>query len=172
MQISNRCEYAIDVLAPAELTRAFRTQGLKVTPQRQLLFSLLHENVSHPTVDALFAEASSLMPGISLRTVYQTLNDLAAMGELRVLQLGGGSARFDPNVADHHHTVCDQCGELRDVYVDDVGAIEARGINDFTVDRANIVFGGVCANCRKAPSTRSKNRPSKSTSKPTKKQGS
>ena len=50
--------------------------------------------------------------------MYQTLNDLAAMGELQQLDLGTGSARFDPNVDAHHHLVCDACGEVRDLYVD------------------------------------------------------
>ncbi len=58
------------------------------------------------------------MPTISLRTVYQTLNDLAAMGELVQLELGTGSARFDPNLDAHHHLVCDRCGKVLDVDVD------------------------------------------------------
>lgn len=137
-----------DVLAPAELTRMFRTRGLKVTPQRQLLFTLLHDNDTHPTVDALYATASKLMPGISLRTVYQTLNDLAAMGELQVLQSAGGSTRFDPNVSDHHHAQCDRCGELHDVYVDDVGSLHVRNLDGFRADAARIVFSGLCARCQ------------------------
>ena len=68
------------MLAPTEMTRVFRARGLKGTPQRQLLFKLLYENQTHPSAEALFATASTLMPGIALRTVYQTLNDLAAMG--------------------------------------------------------------------------------------------
>ena len=43
------------VKSPAELAEAFRAKGLKVTPQRQLLFSLLDGNVSHPTADGLYA---------------------------------------------------------------------------------------------------------------------
>jgi len=97
------------VRSPAELTQAFRQTGLKVTPQRQLLFGLLHGNTSHPSADVLFALASEAMPGISLRTVYQTLNDLAAMGELQSIDFGTGSARFDPNVTDHQHAVCNEC---------------------------------------------------------------
>ncbi|MEQ1874629.1 MAG: Fur family transcriptional regulator [Ilumatobacteraceae bacterium] len=136
------------MLAPAELTRAFRARGLKVTPQRQLLFTLLHDNETHPTVEALFATASKLMPGISLRTVYQTLNDLAAMGELQVLQSAGGSTRFDPNMAEHHHAQCDRCGELHDVYVDDIDRLQVRNLDGFQAERARIVFGGLCAACQ------------------------
>lgn len=141
------------VLAPTEMTRVFRARGLKVTPQRQLLFKLLYENQTHPSAEALFATASTLMPGISLRTVYQTLNDLAAMGELQILQSAGGSTRFDPNVADHHHAQCDRCGELHDVYVDDLDTLKIRNLDGFQPDRARIVFGGLCAACRSKSAT-------------------
>ena len=62
--------------SPTDLATVFRDRGMKLTPQRQLLFRLLHENEAHPSAEALFAVASEQMPGISLRTVYQTLTDL------------------------------------------------------------------------------------------------
>lgn len=135
------------VRSPAELTEAFRAQGLKVTPQRQLLFRLLHDNVAHPTAEAVYAVASAQMPGISLRTVYQTLSDLAAMGELHVLELGTGSARFDPNVAEHHHVVCQSCGAVHDVYVDNPDDLHVHGLSGFDVEQTAIVFRGRCARC-------------------------
>lgn len=147
MQISAGRRYARGVRTPEELTGEFRSRGLKVTPQRQLLFRLLHGNMSHPTAEALFAEASERMPGISLRTVYQTLNDLATMGELHALQFAGGSTRFDPNVDEHHHAHCDVCGELRDVYVDHFDSLLVSGFAGFRPQRASIVFSGVCAEC-------------------------
>lgn len=88
--------------SPSQLTGAFRAGGLKVTPQRQLLFGLLYGNDEHPTAETLHvsasASASARIPGIPLRTVYQTLTDLASMGELRQLSFGTGPTRFDPNV--------------------------------------------------------------------------
>lgn len=131
--------------SPEDLTVAFRAAGLKVTPQRQLLFRLLHNNSSHPTADSLFNVASELMPGISLRTVYQTLTDLAEMGELQSIEVGSGSMRFDPNISDHHHAVCDTCGAVHDVYV--TRAPELRGLDDFSVSDARIVYRGLCGAC-------------------------
>ncbi|CAB4600218.1 unannotated protein [freshwater metagenome] len=131
--------------SPEDLTVAFRSAGLKVTPQRQLLFRLLHDNTTHPTADALHHVASELMPGISLRTVYQTLTDLAEMGELQSIEVGSGSMRFDPNVSDHHHAVCDQCGAVHDVYV--THAPELHGLDSFSVSDAHIVYRGLCGLC-------------------------
>ena len=131
--------------SPEQLVEAFRARGLKVTPQRQLLFRLLDGNDEHPTAEQLYAEASDRMPGISLRTVYSTLTDLADMGELSALTLGAGATRFDPNVDDHHHAICDRCGEISDVYVDGAHDLDVRGLDGFAPESAAIVFRGTCS---------------------------
>lgn len=132
---------------PDDLAEVFRADGLKITPQRRLLFDLLHTDHSHPTAEALFARASRSMPGISLRTVYQTLNDLSAMGEIRTVSFDSGPVHFDPNVADHHHAICNACGAITDVYVDGTDQIAIDGRADFTSDSVSIVFHGTCATC-------------------------
>jgi Fe2+ or Zn2+ uptake regulation protein len=135
------------VKSPTELAAAFRARGLKVTPQRQLLFSLLDGNTTHPTAELLYARASELMPGISLRTVYTTLGDLADMGELQSVVLGSGATRFDPNVDDHHHGVCTGCGAVVDLYVDGADDLLVDANAGFTPVAASIVFQGTCAAC-------------------------
>jgi Fe2+ or Zn2+ uptake regulation protein len=136
------------VRSPTELTELFREQGLRVTPQRQCIFRLLEGNDRHPSAEWVYRQARTEMPTISLKTVYQTLNDLASMGEIQVLDLGTGSARFDPNVGHHHHLVCERCGRTQDVQVDVSGLkLAPRQRRDFTVGSAEIVFRGVCSNC-------------------------
>ena len=146
---------------PAELTELFRARGLKVTPQRQCIFRVLHGNVVHPTADAVYAAARAEMPTMSLKTVYQTLNDLASMGELQPLDLGTGSTRFDPNVDPHHHLVCTRCGKVRDLYADysDV-KVPARKRQGFTVGPAEVVFRGLCDTCSGGADLQSPNPPS------------
>ena len=133
--------------SPTELTEAFRATGLKVTPQRQLLFRLMHGNTMHPTAEVLYSEASAQMPGISLRTVYQTFTDLASMGELRLIDVCAGAVRFDPNVDEHHHVICQGCGDVRDVYVAGSQALHIEGLDGFSVDSTSILFHGSCASC-------------------------
>jgi Fe2+ or Zn2+ uptake regulation protein len=136
------------VKSVAELTDLFRSRGLKVTPQRQCIFRVLHGNDVHPTAEALYAAARAEMPTISLKTVYQTLNDLAAMGEIQQLDLGTGATRFDPNVDRHHHLVCTGCGRVRDLYADYPGlTVPSRQRQGFTIGSAEIVFRGLCAEC-------------------------
>lgn len=148
-------QYIVRMRSPAELSEAFRRQNLRVTPQRQLLFRLLHGNPVHPSAEALYENAAELMPGISLRTIYQTLNDLAAMGELQLVSVGGGPARFDPNTDDHHHAVCGVCGDVVDVYVGNLAALEVEGLQGFQTESARLVFSGTCRRCAAADETNS-----------------
>ena len=136
--------------SPAELTELFRSRGLKVTPQRQCIFRLLHGNGVHPTAESVYAAASAEMPTISLKTVYQTLNDLAGMGEIQTLDLGTGSTRFDPNTDGHHHLVCTACGKVRDLYVHPRVRVPADQLAGFTVRSTEVVIRGLCDDCSTA----------------------
>lgn len=131
------------------LTEEFRARGLKVTPQRQSIFRAVSTSVSHPTADSVYAAVSAQMPTISLRTVYQTLNDLTAMGELTALDLGTGATRFDPDVEPHHHLVCDGCGRIDDLHAEfpDVSLTDDAHALGFEVTATQIVFRGRCAAC-------------------------
>jgi Fe2+ or Zn2+ uptake regulation protein len=131
-----------------ELTTLFRDRGLRVTPQRQAIFGLLHGNDRHPTVDALYEAARADMPTISLKTVYQTVHDLEALGQVSLLDLGTGSVRVDPNVeSDHHHVVCSSCGLVHDVELDEVPKLPSRYRKELHSHAVDVIFRGVCNDC-------------------------
>ena len=136
--------------SPGELTDLFRAHGRKITPQREAVFRALDSNGEHPTAESVHAAVTAEMPNVSLRTVYQVLHDLADIGELTVLDLGTGAIRFDPNVdASHHHLVCTACGKVRDLHVDySTVRVPAGAEQGFVVDSAEVVFRGVCDDCR------------------------
>jgi Fe2+ or Zn2+ uptake regulation protein len=135
-----------------ELTDLFRATGRKVTPQRQCIFGVLQGDVTHPSAEAVYEAARRQMATISLKTVYQTLNELTELGQVAALDLGTGMVRFDPNVDSvHHHLVCRSCGKVRDLAVDyrdltvPVGAEQG-----YEVRSAEVVFRGLCDECRGA----------------------
>lgn len=123
---------------------------MRITPQRIGIVELLVGNDAHPTVDALFEAARTRMPSISLKTVYQTVHDLEAIGEVRLLDLGTGAVRVDPNVEHaHHHLVCTVCGRVRDLPVQFDGLnLPRRYRQEFSVDDVDVIFRGACEACR------------------------
>jgi Fur family transcriptional regulator, stress-responsive regulator len=132
-----------------ELTALFRERGLKITPQRELIFRLLQGNVTHPTAETVYSAALEAMPMISLKTVYQVLNDLRALGEIQSIEVGTGALRFDPNITEHHHLVCQSCGEVRDVHLDTTDLLLTRSQrHGFSLEGVDVTFRGLCAPCR------------------------
>jgi Fe2+ or Zn2+ uptake regulation protein len=136
--------------SPEALTDLFRTQGRKITAQRQCIFRALEGDVTHPSAERVYEKVRTEMPNVSLKTVYQTLNDLTELGEISSLDLGTGSARFDPNVeSTHHHLVCRSCGKVRDIEADVTGLRVPAGADlGFEVSSAEVVFRGHCDDCR------------------------
>jgi Fe2+ or Zn2+ uptake regulation protein len=136
------------VKSPNELAERFRAEGRKVTPQRLRIFEALHASGEHPTAEAVWEDVRVDMPTMSLKTVYQTLHELAELGEIHAIDLGTGAARFDPTLAPHHHLVCEQCGRVRDLYADftDVRVPKASA-HGYEVRTTQIVFRGRCPEC-------------------------
>lgn len=134
--------------SPEELTESFRQQGLKVTPQRQAVFRAIHGDHSHPTAESVHKMVAADMPTVSLRTVYQTLNDLTDMGEIRSVDLGTGSTRFDPNVESiHQHFVCTSCGQIRDLAIT-VDTVRPKDLPaGFKADNTELLVRGKCDGC-------------------------
>jgi Fe2+ or Zn2+ uptake regulation protein len=132
---------------PTQLAERLRAEGRKVTPQREAVFRVLAGNEQHPTAEAIHHAVVRDLPMVSLRTVYQVLYDLTELGEIQALDLGTGSARFDPNLDAHHHLVCTSCGAVRDVPTEGADTLTLAADEQFIVDRVDIVFRGTCARC-------------------------
>jgi Fur family peroxide stress response transcriptional regulator len=123
-----------------------------MTPQRQRIFQVLADSTTHPTAEVVYAAVRIDMPTISLRTVYETLNELVELGEIQQFDLGLGARQFDPNIEPHHHLICVSCGMVRDVSAD-FGQIEIPDElrQGFTVRNTEVSFRGLCEDCsRKA----------------------
>ena len=123
-------------------------RGLKVTPQRQCIFEVLHANPTHATAEEIYAIAKRRMPTMSLKTVYETLHSLAALGQVRQIDLGARSSLFDPDVHHHDHLVCSSCGRIEDVDLDVAGiaqgAAEGHG---FVIGQTEVIVRGLCPDC-------------------------
>ena len=92
-----------------------REGGLAVTPQRLAIIETLLGSTDHPRAEEIFAEVRRRHPHISLATVHRTLETLCRIGEARKVTALHDSARYDGNLAPHHHVICVRCRRIRDV---------------------------------------------------------
>jgi Fur family ferric uptake transcriptional regulator/Fur family peroxide stress response transcriptional regulator len=131
------------------LAAALRDRGQRVTPQRLMVARVMSDLDRHVTADAVFDEVSRRMPGVSLPTVYATLDLLAGVGLVDRVTTERGAVIYDPRTDEHHHLVCRRCGAVSDVEgpVESGALLDAARSAGFAPDHAQVVVRGVCAAC-------------------------
>jgi len=132
----------------------FSRRGLRCTRQRVAIYEALYAAHVHPTADELYRAVSDRMDGVSLATVYNTLEALCHAGLVQKLPGAGsnGSARFDANPENHVHLRCHASGTVADL-PDEVGERllskippetleELRELSGFNVHQIQIELAG------------------------------
>ena len=133
----------------AELSELLRSRGLRATSQRVVMHRLLRDSARHVSAEELLAEASEKLPGVSLPTVYATLELFEQLGIVRRVNGGGGTLLWDTRGDAHHHMICRRCGRIDDMEapLDLERARRVAAKSGFAPDRAEVVVSGLCADC-------------------------
>jgi Fur family ferric uptake transcriptional regulator len=127
-----------------------RARDWRLTPQRRVIAEAMDGDHVHLTAEEVFERARTRLPEVSLATVYNTLNELVSMGEVQQVDAGGGPTRYDPNTQDgHHHLVCLNCGDLRDVHPQglDALALSRSQRYGYRIVNREVLFQGYCSAC-------------------------
>jgi Fe2+ or Zn2+ uptake regulation protein len=134
----------------AELAELLRERGLRATSQRVVMHRLLRDTERHVSAEELLSEASERLPGVSLPTVYATLELFEQLGIVRRVNGGGGTLLWDTRTDTHHHMICRNCGRIEDLEtpLDLERARRSAARSGFDPDRAEVVVSGLCARCR------------------------
>jgi len=125
-------------------------KGMKITPQRSLIFDVLSEAKDHPAADAIYKRVRKSMPNISFDTVYRTLLLFAEKGMVSLVEGYGEQKRFEPNDHNHHHCRCVKCHSIIDFCNDFYDSIQVPEelSGKFQVINKRVVLEGICAKCR------------------------
>jgi Fur family peroxide stress response transcriptional regulator len=129
-----------------DLVGLLRRRGLRPTPQRRAIVDAVRAQGGHVTAESIFERVRADMPTISLKTVYETLHSLVAVGELRELALGAKPTRFDTAVDPHHHLICVACGRIDDVDFQMDGYLADHP--GFSIVHTDVVAWGRCQDCQ------------------------
>jgi len=132
---------------PSEL---LKQKNLKVTPQRLAIFNMLLSTAGHPNAEAIYKALAPNCPGLSLATVYKTLDSLCAANLIQALNAGEGRFRYDANHESHPHFVCRACGCVVDVC--GIGGLEALRKQAMAalgakIEKEQVFFYGTCEAC-------------------------
>ena len=131
-----------------DLADRLRQQGLRLTPQRQLILRAVEE-LRHATPDEVLAHVRTQVSSVNASTVYRTLEVLEELGLVRHTHLSDRAPTYHSTVEHEHvHVVCRRCRAVTSydpALVTPV--IEQLAADGFTVDVGHLAIFGVCAAC-------------------------
>jgi len=142
------------VSCESEVEQALRESGRRVTVQRSKILAAVRHSDGHASADQIFERVRTDDPhaGISLSTVYRTLDTLKQMQLVSELDSASGTATYEraDGESRHHHLVCRQCGEATEVELPALSRIEAeiQQRTGFEPDIRHLGISGLCAACR------------------------
>ncbi|MBI1820885.1 MAG: transcriptional repressor [Nitrospirae bacterium] len=132
-----------------EYIKRFQKKGLKLTNQRLAVYEALASTDKHPTADEIYQQVKEKYPMISLNTVYNAFEVLKQIGEISEINTEG-SARFDANMAPHHHLICLKCRKIEDFVDPALDHLQSRisSHKDFKIIGHRVEFQGYCKKCQ------------------------
>lgn len=137
----SRFDQAIDKL---------KESGVRMTPQRHAILSFLLTTKNHPTADEIYRSLERSFPSMSVATIYNNLRVFIDSGLIRELTYGDDASRFDADMSDHYHIICECCGKIVDfdhpplVSVEEIAAEES----GFIIHGHRMEVYGICEDCR------------------------
>ena len=142
------------VVANPEPSRSWKTvlrqQGLRLTPQRELILEAVEE-LGHATADDVQRAVAGQTPTPDRATIYRALALLEDLGVIQHVDLPDRSAVYHSKALPAHvHLACSRCGDVIDAEPGDFSALALRldQTYGFDADLDRLVVHGTCRNCR------------------------
>ncbi|WP_284436566.1 transcriptional repressor [Streptomyces sp. TUS-ST3] len=134
---------------PDEPRVRLRQQGLRCTPGRLRVLTLLMVSGRHLSITETWEELTRAGEAIHPATVYRTLETLTAVGVTHAVH-GPGPTRYGATGDPHHHTVYQRCGAVAALSGEHLVEAAAR-IEELTGLRpdssGSFLVSGRCARC-------------------------
>ncbi len=133
------------------LVEEIKAQGIRITPQRAIIFEAIENLEGHITAEDIFQEVQQVNPYISLATVYRTLELLSDLKLVNQTNFGRSQTYFAlRDHGSHHHLVCLECGRVEEFADEMLASLRSnlREKHNFEAHTDHICIFGICKGCR------------------------
>jgi Fe2+ or Zn2+ uptake regulation protein len=147
---------------PLQLADSLHIAGLRLTPQRTLILSILNETDAHLDAEGIYDLARNRLPGLNLATVYRTLAVLKEIGliEQRYFARDHKREYYEAvSKREHYHFTCLGCGKVVEVETPRLRQAQ-REMGEtlgLIFSHACVCFEGYCAECASHTETQEHN---------------
>lgn len=134
-----------------ELQQTLKTQGLRMTPQRQLILDAIASLHGHISADVVHQRVVERFPNVNISTVYRTLELLEDLGLVTHTHFDDGIAQYHlAEEGKHLHLACRRCGSAMELDLAIFGPLagQLRDTYGFEPDLAHFAIVGLCQSCQ------------------------
>ncbi len=128
---------------------SLKRSNYKITPQRITVIDYVKaHSPGHFTAETIYNAIKIEEPTITLATVYNILKALQSAGTIHSLEVNG-TTWFETNTKFHGNFVCNVCGNIYDLDIDEASILERVDSDGNEINQASLILRGVCRSCRK-----------------------
>lgn len=117
--------------------------GIKPSAQRIAVTGYILTHHTHPTAEEVYQSLRHEYPTLSRTTVYNTLKRLVESRRIKIVDGDRNNARFDGNIREHAHFICNKCGKIEDLHHIEMPYAPPR----LNVSDTQVIFHGTCEKC-------------------------
>ena len=129
------------------ILKRLNARKVKITPQRRAIIELIRNWSGHPTAEEIYNRLKETYPTTSFSTVYNTLELLVRLGEVRALTIRSGVVNYEWTSLPHRHFLCRKCDHIFDM--DQPAPSPVNSVPPgFVVEQSQIYYYGLCPWCR------------------------
>ncbi len=145
-------------MGPNDVDADLLRSRYRLTKQRAAILHAL-EDGAHMTAEGLLERVRIELPGVSLGTIYRTVDILREIGLVQVFAHHGLAARYEASLNKHHHVVCDRCHDITNVHIPALEPVVAALAEQYHYAgvEAALTLSGRCRSCASTTSVRSSN---------------
>ena len=100
-----------------------KEKGLKVTPQRLLVYNAIMNLTGHPVAEQIIEIVQKKNPNISQGTIYKTLEIFVKNDIIRKVKTDADVMRYDTISEKHHHLYCSDSERIEDYYDEELNQL-------------------------------------------------
>jgi Fur family ferric uptake transcriptional regulator len=131
--------------------KQLREHGFRLTPQREIVLSVLHDIEGFATADDIYERVRGFSSSLDISTVYRTLELLQDFHLVAAVDPGDGQRRYEllGVHGQHFHLVCRSCGKIMGVEPRAIEAFAERMVEEhgFEIDLEHLSIPGLCQEC-------------------------
>jgi Fur family ferric uptake transcriptional regulator len=131
--------------------KQLRERGFRLTPQREMVLSVMHDMDDFATAEEIFEGVRALSSAVDISTIYRTLDLLQDFHVVATVDPGNGQRRYRLVGVDGSrlYLVCRACGGVRGVELEPVLPLLAflKESLSFEADLDHLTVPGLCQAC-------------------------